>query len=229
MKSLSQANKLILIIIIIVFVGIAGAVGFVLIFKDQNNNTSNQNISNANIANTNMAQNNQNTNINGQSANLNVSIDTSEWETYRNEELGFEVKYPSGWFVDKDIITSYDRTTITDDKLEAFKADRVKFELNSGSLCSDTFVSNCFSAIDDYIKEDDGLTKRLSVAYITQDGVNGVFIESEISGIADTVSQITTAYFISESVGYSISYYGDHSDQYRDIFKTFLTKINFLP
>ncbi len=24
-------------------------------------------------------------------------IDTSDWKTYRNEELGFEVKYPKGW------------------------------------------------------------------------------------------------------------------------------------
>ncbi len=28
-------------------------------------------------------------------------IDTSDWKTYRNEEFGFEVKYPRGWKVDK--------------------------------------------------------------------------------------------------------------------------------
>ena len=26
-------------------------------------------------------------------------IDTSDWKTYRNEELGFEVKYPKSWYV----------------------------------------------------------------------------------------------------------------------------------
>lgn len=31
-----------------------------------------------------------------------TDVDTSEWETYRNEEWGFEVRYPTGWALDRE-------------------------------------------------------------------------------------------------------------------------------
>jgi len=55
-----------------------------------------------------------NTNVNtGQNQNANTNqqaeeIDTSNWETYKNEEYGFEFKYPEGW----DIIDSNDKISV---------------------------------------------------------------------------------------------------------------------
>jgi len=44
---------------------------------------------------------NQNTNANTNVATTTAEIDMSNWKTYRNEEYGFEFKYPEGWELSK--------------------------------------------------------------------------------------------------------------------------------
>ena len=93
-------NKLFLAgFIIIVAISLAGwGIWLWSLKTPTNGNANNTNTANANISNTNAALD---ANANSQQLNVNSSsIDTSNWQTYRNEELGFEIKYPNDWRIE---------------------------------------------------------------------------------------------------------------------------------
>ena len=93
-------NKLFLAgFIIIVAISLAGwGIWLWSLKTPTNGNADNTNTANANISNTNAALDE---NANSQQLNANnSSIDTSDWQAYRNEELGFEFMHPSNCKVD---------------------------------------------------------------------------------------------------------------------------------
>jgi len=123
MKPFTQTNKLILAILIIVIIGAFGWLIYPLLFPSKQSST-NTNVSqnqNSNTTNINVA------NTNTQPTNLSASVDTSNWKTYRNEELGFEVKYSEGWFFyneyDNGFVFNKNKKSVSFTKLEFQKLE----------------------------------------------------------------------------------------------------------
>ena len=95
-------NKRNLIIVIVVLVALVGAV----VLWNQKSNQQNTNQEEQRT----IKQTQEQKTVQEEQANQNQineeltqkeQIDTSNWKTYRNEELGFEVKYPEEWGVKK--------------------------------------------------------------------------------------------------------------------------------
>lgn len=75
---ISRRDRLILGVFIVITIGIIGWVSYQALFGVKKSNNQNMII---------------------QSADGNGQIDTTSWQTHKNEDLGFEMKYPPGWKV----------------------------------------------------------------------------------------------------------------------------------
>ncbi len=82
-------------------------------------------------------------------------IDTSDWKIYRNEELGFEVKYPRGWKVDKTRVNTDEGILYPFDKviLSSQQNNNIfgRFEIDKyvdDVTFDNKFLFDCFFATD---------------------------------------------------------------------------------
>ena len=74
-----------------------------------------------------------------------VNIDTSDWKTYRNEELGFEIKYPAEWYENINLNNDIFIFRPTEDPVEAPTVSLSKIQENKT-------ISNYEKRVDEYMK-----------------------------------------------------------------------------
>jgi hypothetical protein len=91
---------------------------------------------------------NQNVNTNAVVATSTEEIDTSNWKTYRNEEYGFEFKYPGDWNLQ---ILKLSENCIF---LKKITTDRVKInKYTEDVMGSIDICHNDLSDLDSYVKD----------------------------------------------------------------------------
>lgn len=222
---ISQKRLLLAILIIIIVISLAGWGIWSWSLKTPSNgnadnaNSSNSNISNANIANTNIANVNATTNdnINEQQLNTNSQpIDTSNWQTYRNEELGYAILHPNDWRVE-----SQDGTALISCNLEWPKC--------GWSLTITTTNSDLNDFIEEYNKSDllpngDALSK----IYKQDDLVFNKYPTTKLTGT--TALGIDTIFMIINSANrkYVLSY-NDVKGESRDVGEKIIQTFSIIP
>ncbi len=149
------------------------------------------------------------------------SLDISDWETYRNENLGFEVKYPEEFSVKLDnsfVFLSKDCPLLKKEDLEI----QMKCELEREIVFSTTSVG-----MEDFIKNYENdfnegvpLTRIKSQKNYTLDGVPGKILEgtaAEGSGGNDYI------FVTKNNMNYIVSY-----NQYSDINSKIVSTFKFI-
>jgi len=88
-------------------------------------------------------------------------IDTSIWQVYSNEELGFEVRYPAGWTVTEGTNTVSDK--FSDPLLSLHSGNNLEMEVYHG-LGGEFWEGGCSQATNEYeILRDDFLHKGVCI------------------------------------------------------------------
>ncbi len=211
------------VLIIVVIVIIAGG-AYYFLTQDDTTNTNNTNSNNTTVntvANANENTNavvNENTNTETNTnevanTNTNSSVDTSNWNTYKNTEYGFLFKYPETWYL-KDFTDIDQRTSLSavfgtneitslGDIDTVFNAEVQTLQLNNNGFTasdisaefeilitsSETFTIDGYNAIQ-YTAQTDSSTTSGLVVLIDSDNNQVVSLVSQSSVASEDVAAI---------------------------------------
>ena len=146
------------------------------------------------------------------SAIVQASADyTSDWQTYTNKDLGFEIKYPPTVSIDKEMNDQYNRATI-------FKGDNLNFQVMLREIGTGTLDKYYFMDNPDYSKS--LLDKRNANVYIYDDSNSSCV--SDGSGPGCPISYVV---YVAQNGSdlYHLGFYGTSkiSDLEKQILSTF--------
>lgn len=83
-------------------------------------------------------------------------IDTSNWKTYRNEEFGFEMKYPEDWIIDTKR-SNKNKIVFSPIKGIPGSIEAINFEKNTGKLTLEQIIKKKKESFNDVIKKEEFL------------------------------------------------------------------------
>ncbi len=147
-----------------------------------------------------------------------ATVDTSKWKKYRNEELGFELKYPEEWH-----FSERENTIVFNDKEIFFAGDTDLVFPITIAATSDQNLGHRITAIKNTLKLQD-----IYEATVTVDGISATRIEGLVTGeslIKD--NYYVGVFFNHNSSDYGISY-SQKDKYYLEVFDTILASFNII-
>jgi len=101
--------------------------------------------------------------------NIPETVDTSDWQTYRNEELGFEVRYPEGYISEE----HSNGFSIKADKIFLTPSFEVRYfhNINDYFKLPNNYSQKTFLSIDEFLAEG---YEKTEMIFIKEDNLNSI-------------------------------------------------------
>ncbi len=142
--------------------------------------------------------------------------ETADWKTYRNEEYGFEIKYPKDWNCAKDMV----RSSVSSPPKMVFCSPKF-YDPKGGCKTKRTeHVTSTLGEIRLFVFKTKGEKEKYCYGDIELKIINGIRIEVCNDG-AD-------AFWENASGSYYYHLYRNREEQYREIFNQMLSTFRFI-